>query len=452
MHRWLCLILSGILIGCNSETGSDRIKITYWEKWTGFEGDAIAAAVQLFNEKPERENDLIEVELTTVSRIDRKLLVAIAGNDPPDVAGVYTFILYSYADKGALTDLTPFLEKAGIGRDHYIPAYWDLCRHRGKMWALPTTPATMALHWNKRLFREAGLDGNQSPQSLDELDQWAEKLTKWKKGEETRSGAKPKGQGWSMVQAGFLPQEPGWWAWSFGYWFGGSLWDGEGRITANSPANIAAYEWVRAYTEKYGKDNIEKFASSFGNFSSPQNAFLGGKVAMVVQGVWMHNFIEKYAPGMEWAAAPFPSKHPVSFPVTNVEADIIVIPKGSRHPKEAFKFIQFLSTQEGMEILCSGHRKFSPLAAVSPGFAKMNLPANPYLEMFRKMSYSQGGFSIPPLGIWMEFRREMGVAFDEIRSLKYPVKQVLDDLQSRMQNSLDKEMRRRKLRESRTET
>ena len=465
--------MAGLLVvaGCGRGAAPDdgRIKISYWEKWTGFEGEAIAAVVQAFNEKPEREADKIEVELTTVSQIERKLLVAVAGADPPDVAGLYTWILYSYADKGALTDLTPMLKEAGIGRDDYIPVYWDICEHRDKMWALPTTPATVALHWNKRLFREAGLDPSRPPQTIAELDEMAEKLTTWKKGDEVRTGPMPEGGDWTLLQIGFLPQEPGWWAWSWGFWSGGEVWDGKGTITANSDENVKGYEWVRSYTRKYGKQNLEKFSSGFGNFSSPQNAFLCGKVAMEIQGVWMHNFIEKYAPGMEWAAAPFPSRDPATRStanaVTNVEADVIIIPAGSRHPREAFKFIQFVNSREGMEILCSGHRKFSPLSDVSPGFSDLNPPANPHLDMFRDLSFSPNLFTTPKLGMWSEYRRELGVAFDRVRggtateaereagkTDEPTVREIMGDLQERMQRSLERELRRKKLREERNET
>lgn len=594
------------LAGCRREredlTPDGRVKITYWEKWTSFEGEAIAEVVKAFN----RSQDEIYVELLTVSQIERKLLVAVAGGDPPDVAGIYTFILYSYADQGALQPLDEDkLREAGITRDYYVPIYWDMCKHQGQLWALPTTPATTALHWNKRLFREAGLDADVPPKTIKELDEFAEKLTKWD-------------EDGNLVQVGFLPQEPGWWAWSWGFWFGGQIWDGESTITACSPENLEGYRWVRSYSEKYGrglkhefegsledwiaggaeaptlsadtetksrgsaslkignwrnsaeghvtipvpsihvrrieglsfsywvppgvkadlvlrlsddqsklrvigftgsgfpesavslgslsgveadgqwrsasidlgkalrqelgeeskarveklsircfgsaetdaplafhidefrlktKSAIEQFAGGFGNFSSPQNAFLSGKVAMEVQGVWMHNFIEKYAPGLEWGAAPFPAVRADLTEVTNAEADVIVIPRDSRHPEEALKFIQFVNSQKGMELLCSGHRKFSPLKEVSPEFAKMNPPGNPYLKMFRDLSYSPNAFSTPKLGVWNEYRRELGVAFDRIRLLETTPEEALGFLQRRIQNSFDREARRMQRRE-----
>src|ERR1035438_4130954 len=52
---------------------------------------------------------------------------------------------------------------------------------------------------------------------------------------------------------------------------------------------------------------LRDFGASFGIQQSGQTPFLGGLEAMVVQGPWWPNFIEKYAPGLEWGVAPCPT-------------------------------------------------------------------------------------------------------------------------------------------------
>jgi len=432
-------LLLALAAGCGHEDTTGPVTISYWEKWTKFEGKACADMVGAFNEEYKGR---IRVELTTVSQIERKLLVAIAGGNPPDVAGSYAFCVCPYADRNALVPLDDQLAEARITRDDYIPVYWDMCRHRGTMWALPTTPATVALHWNKRLFREsadelreAGLDPDRAPRTIAELDRYAEVLTK-------RS---PDGE---LIQVGFLPQEPGWWNWSWGYWFGGTLWNGSDTITADCPGNLSAFQWVESYSKKYGVADIRRFASGFGNFSSPQNAFLSGKVAMELQGVWMHNFIDMYAPGMQWAAAPFPRhENPEGIDpadarqaVSVADADVIVIPRGSKHPKEAWEFIRFVNSQKGMEILCMGQRKFSPLKQVSPGFWEKH--PHPYIQLFRQLAESPHAAYTPQTGVLREYQREMNNAFDRVRLGSADPKTALSDVRDRIQTSLDRELRR----------
>ena len=416
------------LLGCTRKSAGGPVEIAYWEKWTKFEGKACADMVAAFNAEYKGR---IHVVHHTVSQIERKLLVAIAGGNPPDVSGLYAFALCSYADRNALTPLNDprndLLAEAGITRDDYIHVFWDMCAHRGTQWALPTTPATVALHWNKRLFREAGLDPDKPPTTLDQLDALADQLTR-----RDRDG--------TLTQLGYLPQEPGWWNWAWGFWFGGELWDGKQTITADSPENLRAFQWIKSYSDRYGADTIRRFASGFGNFSSPQNAFLSGKVAMELQGVWMHNFIDMYAPGMEWAAAPFPSAVPGVENVTIADEDIIVIPRGSRHPREAWEFIKFSNSQRGMEILCSGQRKFSPLRKASDAFWEKH--PHPYITLFRDLAESPNVVHHPKMAAGNEYRREMHNAFDRVRLGSATPEAALADVRVRIQRSLDRDLRR----------
>ncbi|HUJ70721.1 MAG TPA: extracellular solute-binding protein, partial [Verrucomicrobiae bacterium] len=159
----IACLLPGCL-GCNPrDTTTGKIEISYWEKLTGFEGDAVQAVVDDFN----RSQDRIFVKRLTVGEIERKLMLATAGGDPPDVVGLWTSSIPEFSEKGALTPLNGMLERAGVKREDYIPVFWDLCSHHGFMWALPSTPRSNALHWNKKLFREAELDPDRPPRSLD---------------------------------------------------------------------------------------------------------------------------------------------------------------------------------------------------------------------------------------------------------------------------------------------
>jgi ABC-type glycerol-3-phosphate transport system substrate-binding protein len=426
------------LLGCSRKGAGGPVEITYWEKWTKFEGEACRKTVEAFNKK---HAGRIHVNLVTITQIERKLLVAIAGGNPPDVAGSYAFCIYPYADRSALVPLDEHLADAGITREDYIPVFWDMCAYRDRVWALPTTPATVALHWNKRLFGEsakeldaADLSAERAPLTIDELNRYADVLTK------------VDAEG-NLTQVGFLPQEPGWWPWAWGHWFGGELWDGHETITADCPENVRAFEWIASYSRKHGVKNIQKFASGFGNFSSPQNAFLSGMVAMELQGVWMHNFIDMYAPGMEWGAAPFPGetappgvdrldpKEAVSI----ADQDVIVIPRGSRHPREAWEFIRFVNSPEGMEILCMGQRKFSPLRQVSAEFWEKH--PHPYITLFRDLAESPHVAYAPKTGVLREYQREMANAFDTVRNLRAEPAEALAEVRTRMQRSLDRELR-----------
>lgn len=424
--------------------------VVYWEKWTDFEGEAMGRVVEGFNQR-ERARAAhepgyrpIEVEMVVISSIEQKLLIASASGDPPDVAGIYSSMTAGYADKGALTDLTPLAAADGIQRSHYVGRYYDLGLHRGKLWSLPTAPASAALLWNKRLFREAGLDPEKPPETLEQLDEMAERLTRFQvdlpSGEvEVRSGYLPdvKPDKKRLIQAGFLPAEPFWWVHGWGYLFGGKLIDG-GRITAASPENVRAYTWFASYSQKLGVDAVRRFRSGFGSFASAQNPFLSGRLAMQLQGVWMYNYIKKFADGMQWGAAPFPAPadHPELRGTNPAELDSLVIPAGSKHAAEAWAFIRYTQRQEVMEQLCLGQRKHTPLAEVSPEFYAQH--PNPYIGLFRELGASDAAWSVPKTGIWNQYQRELMTAAEQIASLTVTPRQALSEVEQRMQPALDR--------------
>ena len=110
------------------------------------------------------------------------------------------------------------------------------------------------------------------------------------------------------------------------------------------------------------------------------------------------------------------------------DADLLVIPRGSKHPREAWEFIKFVSTinptaqrredLRGGELLCYLQQKNSPLRAWSPFFTEHH--PHPYIGVFRQLAASPRAIHIPKLGIWEEYRRELMVAFDAVRLLTEP--------------------------------
>jgi len=283
-------------------------------------------------------------------------------------------------------------------------------------------PALNALHWNKRLFREAGLDPERPPRTIAELDRYAKRLTRVEDGK--------------IQQIGFLPSDPPWWPFLWPAFFGGRLWDGGARITFDAPENVQAFTWVQSYAKTHGVSQLQNLSAGFGNVASAQNSFMSQKLAMVLQGVWMANYIESFAPGLEWGAAPFPSVGEHDPPVTFVDADMLVIPRGAAHAREAFEFMRFLVEQPNMEKLCALQQKNSPLREVSHEF--LNRHKNPYIRMFQALAQSPAAVSTPKLAIWSEYRSETLTAFQRVWLLQASPRQALAESNQRLQRSWDR--------------
>ena len=277
-----------------------RVHIQYWEKWTGLEGQQMKEIVDEFNDTVGKEKG-IWVDFVSMSQIDRKTLVSTAAGVPPDVAGLWDSQVLQFASMNALTPLDGYAREYGLTRDKYKPVFYDGCEYRGKLYAMPSTVWCVALLWNKEIFQEkaaelraAGLDPDRAPRTIAELDKYAAAIDTW----ETRGGTK------HLTVTGYIPLEPGLATNLTTYWFGGSISDPTGqRLLLTSPQMFDAYNWIRGYSTRLGKDALAEFRSGFssgstGLFDTPQNPFLVGWNAMEQQGPWIAAFIEKLKPSM----------------------------------------------------------------------------------------------------------------------------------------------------------
>lgn len=148
---------------------------------------------------------------------------------------------------------------------------------------------------------------------------------------------------------------------------------------------------------------------------------------MVFQGVWFDDYMRQFAPGLDYGAAPWPEAGGGSpgAPFAIADADMLVIPRGTRHPREAWEFVRFVNSRNpraetkeelgGMELLCLLQAKNSPLRAWSPYFLRAH--PHPYIEVFRELADSPRVTHIPMVGVWQEYARETQTVFDRIRLL-----------------------------------
>lgn len=393
----------------------NKVTVVYWEKWTGGEGEDMRKIVDQFNASQDR----IFVRYLSISSVDRKTMMAASGGDPPDVAGLWLEQVCPFSDSNGLTDLTEMAREKGLTQDYYIAGYWKVLNYRGKLWALPSTPASIALHVRPDLVPPEVASPETFPKTLEELDRLAERI----------STKNPDG---SLKMAALLPSFPGWWHWAWPYYFGGRLMEGD-RLTVNAPENVRAFKWTQKYAKMFGSRNIQSFQGGFGNFASAQDPFIQGKVAAELNGVWKANYIAMYGPKTPWFAVPFPypADHPDQEGHAMLSMDILAIPRGAKHPKEAFEFIAYVQRQDVMEKLCSLHGKNSPLNKVSEEFFRNH--KNKYIRLFDRLARSKNAFAAVQTGIVQQLNAEMAVAFEQVLTGQKEPQQALDDAQVRLE-------------------
>ncbi|MBC7771922.1 MAG: extracellular solute-binding protein [Pyrinomonadaceae bacterium] len=417
-----------------------RVTLQYWEKWTGPEGEAVQSIVDEFNASQDR----IWVVRTPVSDIAAKAMVAIGGGDPPDIVGLYSYNVPLFAEAKAAMSTDEFDgtrvdgNSALIDPDEYAPAVRNLLSFEGRQWAGVNTCYTLALYYNRAVFRDAGIDPDRPPRTTAELDALAARL-------DVFNGSSSDGD---LLRAGFLPNLPAWWPYFCPIMFGGKLYDPIGkRALLDEPASVKAYTWVQGYPTRLGPARSAKFANSHGrSFHSPQDPFISGKVAMIVQGPWIANFINLYGPRdaagkqlLDFAAAPVPVDEDVydpSAPLGMLEADVLMIPRGCPHPEEAYAFLAFTQRRGVQEKLAYLHCKSSPMRRLSPGFME-NHPSPRCVGVHDAVVRSPRATILPQTRAWQQMADLTNGAFDAIWNGAEPAS-VLARIQSRAQENVDK--------------
>jgi multiple sugar transport system substrate-binding protein len=396
-----------------------RTEIVYWEKWTDREGEAAQVIVDWFNESQDR----IWVTKLTVADIGAKAMVAIGGGDPPDIVGLYNYNISQYAEAGAVLPIESFKGAEHLNESYYTPAVWQLLAHEGKQWGGVSTCHSLALYYNLAMFREAGID--RPPRTIAELDEYSERLTRRADGR--------------LRVCGFHQAIPDWWVYFWPYIFGGDLHDAAtNSATVASPEGIRAYEWVSRTAERLGRVPGRSFALSFNrSIGSADDPFFNARVPMIIQGPWTANFARAYAPGLEYGAAPMPVEdglYDPTHPITMIEADVLMVPRGSPNPEAAFEFLIFTQRRDVHERLATEQCKPSGLRSISAEFVAKH--PHKFIAMHNALMQSSRAKIQPRTRVWKQYNDMMIAAFEaiwggadvgtELRRVQSRVQEVID--------------------------
>lgn len=399
-----------------------RVVVEYWEKWTGIEAAAVQSLVDRFNASQER----IWVRRTSVSEIVPKTLVAIGGGDPPDVVGLYSYNVAPFAESRAVYSFDEAPKGIRIEQASYLPAIWRLLSVKDRQWAGVNSCYTLAMYCNRRLFAEAGIAPNKFPDTLQDIDAANARLVV------NRNG--------NLERVGLLPNLPNWWPYVWPVTFHGSLFDAKKELaTIASDECVAAYSWVQRLAAEIGPERGAQFANAYGRtIHSAQDPFISGRAAMIVQGPWLATFIRQHTPELDYTAVPIPADSSCfdpEEPVGLLEADVLMVPRGCKHPEAAFEFVAWMQRPEVQESLAAMHCKSSPMRSVSEGFV-VNHP-NRAVKAFDRVAKSPRVMTLPQTRVWQPYSDMTIGAFDRIWS-GAEVAIVLGEVQSRAQVLVDR--------------
>lgn len=366
---------------------AEKTTIVFWYGATQDERVAYERMIAEF----EAENPDIKVNamLVPMGYIERKLILSIAGGVPPDVVRFYAHLGGELMSRGALEPLDELARRDKFDLQDFYNVGLEQNTYQGKLYGIPWVLSPNALFYNKKMFREAGLDPERPPRTWAELEQYAMKLTR-------------RDEKGLLTQVGFADflYNPN----NFSLY----LWQSDGELLApdgrsarfDSPEGRYALHWMKSFLTKEagGVRQLQVFSANFKG--ATQDPFGMGKIAMRIDSPFRIPDLGKYFPDLEYGVAGIPYNKE---PAIEVVGNSLVIPKGSKHREAAWKFVKFASSPKQLAAICkvAGRIPARESVAKSPEF---------YSDPIRKAFIDQlpYGRSIPVVPGWQEVGSELG--------------------------------------------
>lgn len=337
----IALLLSvGIFVNLSCSKRNDqidnKITITFWHSFVASTIPSLEELIKRF----EVEHPEITIKAQYVPTGDalvQKLITAIQSQTAPDISWIHADFLDKLVEARAIYRMEEFIKGAkGLTDDEINDIFQPLLQSaswRDTLYALPMEATSLALLYNKELFRQAGLNPNHPPQNWEELREFAKKLTVDKDGDG------------KFDQHGFLvpvfPASGDLNIWMILQWTP-FLWQAGGyeinpeqtEVLFNSEAGVQALTlWKNMYEEL----GMRTFSMAH------DMAFASQHLAMVLDGPWN---LPRYREmkNVDWAVAPLPAGPAKR--ATYLAGEHLAIFKQSKHPQAAWTFVRWILQPE----------------------------------------------------------------------------------------------------------
>ena len=390
----LIIILSGWWITRDSSSAQpEEGVIDVWATW-GEDPDHLQTLLNRYSELSG-----IPVKVTTQVRSD-DLQASFTTTKAPDMVILSKVDpLESYFEEGLVEPLNEWFEVAEINLEDFFRDPLKQCRSMDGLYlCLPWGGDIDALFWNKDLFKAAGLDPERPPQTMEELVEFAEKLTQRNEEGELR-------------QVGFIPDFPHSQDDLYAHLFGDASNDDTNHVlSAGTPPVLDVQNWQQQFDNLYTPDELGDFVASFTpymtsshpiyagkrmscqqchraspiqNIKTPDVGFYEGRVAMMIDGQWqvLSDTFSQENPKKNYGVeqVPLSSAHPEMADTVVVQGPVVFIPAKAMDKNAAAQLLAWMTSPE---ILADAAYTHAMLPASQTAAQDARFQNNPDLKLF----------------------------------------------------------------------
>ena len=283
--------------------------------------------------------DKIALTVIPDNQVVSKLAISVQAADVPDLISFDLIYMPDFMRGGFLTDVTDAL-KGDANFAKVAPAFTNLATYKDRIYGTGFTPDVSILMYNKDLFKQAGLDPNKPPTSLQEIHDDAKKI---------------RALGPDI----------------YGFYFSGAC---PGcNIFTTSPMMVASgakilpasgdeeplagtgvKEVLQLFRDMWTEGLVPKSAQADNGSNFVAN-FKTGKIGIQGAGGFLISDLKKDSPNLDFGVTLLPGIKDGQVSAF-VGGDVVAIPKGSKHTDIALKFITWeLSDEAQLEGLAKNN-------------------------------------------------------------------------------------------------
>ncbi len=337
---WLCVQVHALFAGFYKKV----IHLSLWGLSDTQDHRGRIAQVAAFNRRHPHLKVVVGTPGGRGGMDPQKLMTAIVGGTPPDIVIQDRFAVGGWAARGAFLSLDSLIadvtanphDSLHIDPNDFYAACWNEARYQNQLFAIPYDTDDRILYFNKKMFRQHGLDPNRPPRDWDELQVYAKKLSTYD-------------QRGDFLSIGFIPLFGNNGLYLYGWQNNGTFMSPDGRTcTLNAPEIVTALQYLVALYDSLGgrEAKVSRFEAGVTGGGTLADPFINDKVAMKIDGSWYLQTLARYRPDMDFGVTPAPGPRGQE-PITWSGGFAFVIPVGCRHLAEAWHFIRWMVSPAG---------------------------------------------------------------------------------------------------------
>lgn len=368
-HRlWVALALPFVVVlaACGAGSGGGGstghgAAIQIWMGYTGAEGKAFKHLVNEYQKH--NPGDTVSSLYVNNDNSLQKVLTAVRGGTPPDIAYLYGSWAPNVAQIPTVVNLTNVVRRPGVNWNDFWVGERAVASVNGRVIGVPALVDNLAVVYNKTLFAKAGLAPPGPDWTWQEFAADAQKLT----------DPAAKQYGAAYVTPG---DEDTVWHWEALLWeAGGQILTPDNKKAAfNSPAGLLSLTTLQKMAANHSM-YLDPTDSSYGTL------FNSGKIGMLVTGPWdLSSFPDVHYGVQVMPAFPGAGGHQTIAGPDNW----VIFNNGAARVRAAEKFLLWLTApaQAKYFSLHTGDLPIRRSVANSPGFNQQMNQALPGVDTF----------------------------------------------------------------------